>query len=121
VDLAGSERVANISLKDSLYTEAVFINESLKYLGFLVRWLAADRPHTDLDFSLNLMTSLITDSLGGKSRTMMFVCISPSFEDREATFDSLRFAAETGKIANRPGALTDTKYEFLTSRMYAPF
>ena len=34
VDLAGSERVAVINLDHMLYEEALFINESLKYLGF---------------------------------------------------------------------------------------
>lgn len=40
IDLAGSERVAVINLDHLLYEEALFINESLKYLGFIVRWLA---------------------------------------------------------------------------------
>ena len=100
VDLAGSERVACINLSNKLYEEAIFINESLKYLGFIVRWLAAGRPNTELDFSLNMMTSLIADTIGGNARSLMIVCISPSDFDKEATLDTLHFAQETGKIKN---------------------
>ena len=43
VDLAGSERLAVIDLDHMLYEEALFINESLKFLGFIVRWLASGK------------------------------------------------------------------------------
>lgn len=118
VDLAGSERVACINLSYPLYEEALFINESLKYLCFLVRCLAADRKHQELDFTQNLLTSLLSDTLGGTSLALMYVCISPSYYDRESTLDTMRFAAETGKIKKRLGALTDRKYEFCISKLF---
>lgn len=67
VDLAGSERVAVINLDHMLYEEALFINESLKFLGFIVRWLASGKEHADLNFNLNTMTALVRDSLGGSA------------------------------------------------------
>ena len=67
VDLAGSERVAVINLDHMLYEEALFINESLKYLGFIVRWLASGKEHAGLNFNLNTMTALVRDSLGGSA------------------------------------------------------
>ena len=33
VDLAGSERLANLEFDEDLYEEAIFINESLQFLG----------------------------------------------------------------------------------------
>ena len=36
-DLAGSERLALIGTDPGLYEEAIFINESLTYLGFVVK------------------------------------------------------------------------------------
>ena len=92
VDLAGSERVAVINLDTMLYEEALFINESLKYLGYIVRWLATGKPHRDLKFYLNPMTGLIRDSLGGSAQSVFYFCISPSNYDIEATSDTLRFA-----------------------------
>jgi hypothetical protein len=65
------------------------------------------------------MTSLLSDTIGGEALTLMYVCISPSYFDREATLDTMRFAAETGKIKNRPGALTDSKYEFCISKLFS--
>jgi hypothetical protein len=50
-----------------------------------------------------MLTSLLSDSIGGTALTFFFVCLSPSDFDREATMDSLRFAKETGKILNKPG------------------
>ena len=105
IDLAGSERVACINLKTSLYEEALFINESLKYLGFIVRCLASGRPYQDLVYDENILTSLLRDSIGGTALTFFFVCLSPSDYDREATMDTLRFAKETGKIVNKQGEI----------------
>lgn len=39
-DLAGSERLALLGYDYGLYEEAIFINESLKYLGHVVRNLS---------------------------------------------------------------------------------
>ena len=63
IDLAGSERVATINMTEPLYEEALFINESLKYLGYIVKWLASGKPHAELKFNYNVMTSLVRDTL----------------------------------------------------------
>lgn len=106
VDLAGSERVACIHIEEPLYEEALFINESLKYLGYLIRCLAADHDHAALNFNLNRVTSLLSDYIGGNSQTLMFICISPSEFDLEATQDSLKFAEETGRVKNYQGEIS---------------
>jgi kinesin family protein 5 len=92
VDLAGSERVAVIALDAKLYEEALFINESLKYLGYIVKWLASGKEHAEVNFYLNDMTAMVRDSLGGNAQSMFFFCISPSIFDVEATNDTLMFA-----------------------------
>ena len=112
VDLAGSERVACINLAVHLYEEALYINESLKYLGFIVRCLASGRAHSEIDFSLNPLTSLLSDTIGGNARTLMIVCMSPSDYDKEATLDTLNFAKETGKIKNHYGELPQSETAF---------
>ena len=115
VDLAGSERVAVINLDVNLYEEALFINESLKFLGFVVRWLASGKPHLDLNFNLNPMTALIRDCIGAHCKSVFLFNISPSAYDSEATMDTLNFAEHTGKIAGKEGELP----EFCTEQFQA--
>jgi hypothetical protein len=110
VDLAGSERVANIHMTEPLYEEALFINESLKYLGYIIRWLAAGHEHSGINFNLNRVTSLLRDYIGGQSQTLMFINMSPSEYDLEATQDSLKFAEETGRIKNQPGEISKSAF-----------
>jgi Kinesin motor domain len=106
IDLAGSERVATINMTEPLYEEALFINESLKYLGYIVRWLAAGNSHSGLNFNLNRLTSLLSEYIGGAAHTLMLINISPSEYDIEATLDSLKFAEETGRIKNKQGEMS---------------
>jgi len=113
VDLAGSERVAVINLDHMLYEEALFINESLKYLGYIVKWLASGKPHAELKFNYNVMTSLVRDTLGGSALSVFFFCISPSNYDIEATSDTLNFSQYTGKIKCKRGELFPTIEEEL--------
>lgn len=105
IDLTGSERVTMINFSEYLYEEALFINESLKYLGFIYRSISKGKTYAGLDFNLNLMTSLLSDSIGGRAKSMVITCISPSKYDIESTIDSLKFALQTGVIPNIQGEL----------------
>ena len=107
IDLAGSERMANLGIDVLLYEEALFINESLQFLGRVIYWLAKGIPHRRLPFNENLLTALLRDTLGGGAETLMIVNISPSAYDRESTMDSLMFAKQTGRIKNHTGEIDD--------------
>ena len=50
IDLAGSERLALIGADAGLYEEALFINESLTYLGFVVRQLSRKFDYRRIGF-----------------------------------------------------------------------
>ena len=119
VDLAGSERVAVINLDIGLYEEALFINESLKYLGYIVRWLASHKPHSGLNFNLNPMTALIRDCIGEHCKSVFLMNISPSVYDSEATRDTLNFAEHTGKITGKEGELPTVCTEHFKARLKA--
>jgi len=98
IDLAGSERVAKIVLTEFLYEEAIFINESLKYLAYIIRRLVEGRDPATIDYEYHPLTCLVRDTLGGTAKTLVFVNISPSIYDMEATMDTMRFAEQTGRI-----------------------
>lgn len=78
IDLAGSERVAKIVLTEYLYEEAIFINESLKYLGYVIRRLADNRHPELIDFNRHPLTCMVQDTLGIGCKTLVMVNISPS-------------------------------------------
>ena len=119
VDLAGSERVAVINMDFDLYEEALFINESLKYLGFIVRWLASGKPHMDLNFNLNPMTAFIRDCIGDHCNSVFIFNISPSAYDKEATMDTLKFAEHTGKITGKECELPESLTKEFEDRLKA--
>ena len=107
IDLAGSERLALIGFDEHLYEEALFINESLRCLERVIKLLALGRTKESIDFDGNHLTHLLLDSLGGSSKSLLLVMISPSVYDLEATMDTLKFAQRTGKAKGLVGLVPD--------------
>jgi hypothetical protein len=126
VDLAGSERLAQLGFTLLLYEEAVFINESLAVLGRILWKLSKNYPIDQIDYNCNILTSLLKDTVGGSSCSVVYICLSPSLADIEATRDTLRFAKSTGKTRSKPGLIPvdDKLSEFVkntrieTSKMF---
>ena len=100
IDLAGSERLAEVASEVFLFEEALFIDESLQYLSFLVRQLGGSVHDLDYIYTGSILTTLLKDTIGGNAHTLVIVNISPSNVDITATFDSLNFAVKTGLIKN---------------------
>ena len=113
VDLAGSERLAKLGFNLHLYEEALFINESLAVLGRTIWRLSKGQEPAQVNYELNILTSLLKDTLGGEAKTLLYVCIGPSIMDIEATRDTLRFAESTGKI--------QASTEFITNSQLSKF
>ncbi|XP_023766997.1 kinesin-like protein KIN-14R [Lactuca sativa] len=90
VDLAGSERLGKTDAQGDRLKEAQNINRSLSALGDVVSSLANKTNH--IPYRNSKLTHLLQDSLGGDSKTLMFVQISPSEKDLSETLSSLNFA-----------------------------
>jgi hypothetical protein len=111
IDLAGSERVKKSEVKGEQLAEAVAINNSLMALGGVIRALSegpgkdGKMPH--IDFRSNKLTHVMKDSLGGTSKTLMFVNCSPSGWNAEETRGSLDYASRVKSITNEVGKNTD--------------
>ena len=45
---------------------------------------------------------MLQDSLGGNSRTCMIACVSPADTNMEESLNTLRYAARTRNIRNKP-------------------
>ncbi|GMH42931.1 LOW QUALITY PROTEIN: hypothetical protein BSKO_10853 [Bryopsis sp. KO-2023] len=93
VDLAGSERVKKSKSTGERFKEAQAINKSLSALGDVISCLASGAPH--IPYRNHKLTMLMSDSLGGNAKTLMFVNVSPSDSNIDETQNSLQYAILT--------------------------
>ena len=87
VDLAGSERVKKSGATGDTMKEAQAINKSLSALGDVISALADEKAH--IPYRNHKLTMLMSDSLGGNAKTLMFVNVSPADGNLEETQNSL--------------------------------
>lgn len=139
VDLAGSERIEKTHAEGDRLKEAQFINKSLSALGDVVEALArrsqakSSAAAVHVPYRNSKLTTLLRDSLGGDSKTLMVVNVSSVQSNLGETLSSLRFASkvhgcsigvatrqviESGPPVNRCAGASGTAQTFQTSEQH---
>ena len=96
-DLAGSERLAKSQTSGQALKETQMINKSLSALGTVIAALATNEKH--VPFRDSKLTYLLQDSLGGNSKTLMFVNAGPAITNYAETINSLNFASRAKNVS----------------------
>jgi myosin heavy subunit len=96
VDLAGSERVRKSEVAGDHLKEAGHINKSLSALGNVME--ALDRKASHVPYRDSKLTYLLQDALGGNSRTMMVVAVTPLDVAYDESVHALQFATRVRRI-----------------------
>merc|ERR1719316_2076348 len=101
-DLAGSERLSKSLATGDVAKEAIEINKSLTALGDVIE--ALTKGQKAIPYRNHKLTQLMQDSLGGSSKTLMFVNCSPANSNIDETTMSLKYATRAKTITNTSGA-----------------
>jgi len=117
VDLAGSERIKKSGSTGPQLKEAQAINKSLSALGDVISSLARGDPH--IPYRNHKLTMLMSDSLGGNAKTLMFVNVSPTDANLDETQNSLQYAMRVRTIKNE--ALKDSNKEIVNMKRRMAF
>jgi len=96
VDLAGSEKVAKTNASGQTLKEAQQINKSLMVLGLVINSLVESKKH--IPYRDSKLTRLLSDALGGNSKTCLVVTASPVKYNEEETVSTLRFGQRAKSI-----------------------
>lgn len=100
IDLAGSENVAQSGAEGKHLKEAIMINKSLSALHDVMSALSSSSSH--VPYRNSTLTKVLTDSLGGSAKCLMYVMVSPASVERSATLSALAFAARCKDIVLQP-------------------
>ncbi|OBA23871.1 kinesin-domain-containing protein [Metschnikowia bicuspidata var. bicuspidata NRRL YB-4993] len=98
IDLAGSERLNSSQAKGARLKETQAINKSLSSLGDVIQCLGERQKYSrdinpaHVPYRNSKLTYLLKHSLGGDSKTLMFVNVSANVQNVSETINSLRFA-----------------------------
>lgn len=101
VDLAGSEKVKATGASGQVLKQAQAINKSLSTLAMVIAKLSdkTNKP-SHVPYRNSKLTRLLTDSLGGNSKTALILACSPAPSAARATYSTLSFGQRAKRIEN---------------------
>ena len=107
VDLAGSEKIDKTGAKGQTLEEAKKINLSLTTLGMVITALT-DKSKKHIPYRESKLTRILSESLGGNSKTCLVITCSPHPYNERETLSTLRFGTRARSIKNK--AIVNREY-----------
>lgn len=101
VDLAGSETVSRSGAEGKTLRQAIHVNKSLSTLGNVIKALSTPHPK-HVPYRDSKLTRLLTNSLGGNSKTVILLACSMSVKDLGYTVSTLNFGKRASTMPNKP-------------------
>eukprot|EP00756_Hemistasia_phaeocysticola_P028655 Hpha_TRINITY_DN16187_c4_g4::TRINITY_DN16187_c4_g4_i1::g.6602::m.6602 len=114
VDLAGSERIGKSGVTGQGMKEAIAINKALTSLGNVIQALSEKQKH--IPFRDHELTQAMQEFLGGSSKTLMFVNVSPSLDNFGESKCSLMFAQRSKKVTTHDKAILEANKDKITAK-----
>jgi hypothetical protein len=74
------------------------INKSIAALSNCISVLASEKSLNHVPFRDSKLTRLLTDSLGGNSKTTICACVGPSLDNYDETYSTLLFATRAMSV-----------------------
>lgn len=99
VDLAGSERISKTGAEGQTLDEAKSINQSLTTLGKVIKALT-DKKTNHIPYRESKLTRMLSESLGGNSKTCLIITCSPHPYNDQETLSTCRFGQRARSIKN---------------------
>ncbi|KAG0455717.1 hypothetical protein HPP92_023505 [Vanilla planifolia] len=107
VDLASSERIKKTGSSGNQLKEAQSNNKSHSALADVINALCSEAQH--IPYRNHKLTMLMSDSLGGNAKTLMFVNVSPAESSIDESYNSLMYASRVRHIMNNPSKNISSK------------
>ena len=114
VDLAGSEKQKQTKTTDEGLKEGININLSLTTLGNVINLLVKGSPH--VPYRNSKLTKLLSDSLGGNSKTLMLANVGPAKSNYAESLQAIKYASRAKMIQNKPKINEDAKDALLRQK-----
>jgi kinesin family protein 4/21/27 len=112
VDLAGSERMTMSDYDSKIAKECIEINKSLFILRKVITTLndiQTTGKTAYVPYRESKLTSLLKESIGGNSYSLMISALSPSDKYIEENISTLNYSTKAAYIANQPVKNQDPK------------
>lgn len=113
VDLAGSERLDKSGATGVVAKEGMFINKSLSALGDVMNARLNKAAH--VPYRNSILTSALQECIGGDSKTLMILQVSPSGDTADETFNSLIFGSRVREVESSKSPASPQKRSTLTN------
>ncbi|KAI8391432.1 P-loop containing nucleoside triphosphate hydrolase protein [Radiomyces spectabilis] len=95
IDLAGSEKVTSDNQRRK---EGAYINKSLLTLGNVISKLTSAQGVTHIPYRNSKLTRILQTALSGNARICVICTINPALQQKDETFNTLRFAQRAKMI-----------------------